>query len=84
MGYNSKMTNAEPLGSEGHGTRNLRAAVYMLVSIFFYALVPVFITWGEGHKAPFMYNTVILLFLNMGISIFLFVFYRRQILDREI
>ena len=84
LGYNSKMTNAEPLGSEGHGTRNLRAAVYMLVSIFFYALVPVFITWGEGHKAPFMYNTVILLFLNMGISIFLFVFYRRQILDREI
>ena len=56
----------------------------MLMAILLYSLVPVFITWGEGDKAPFMYNAVRLLFMSIGTSIFLIVFYHRLLFNREI
>ena len=78
------MMNTKPLNNAGRGERNMRAAGYMLVSVLFFALAPVLIIWGEGHKAPFMYNAVRTLFACIGILIFLVVFYHRQLFDREI
>ena len=78
------MTDTQPLNNEKRSSRNLRAAGYMLVSVLLFAMAPVFITWGEGHKSPFIYNAVILLFECIGIFIYLIVFYRRQLFDREI
>ena len=78
------MTNTKPLNNAERGERNLRAAGYMLVSVLLFAIVPVFIIWGEGHKAPFIYNAVHRLFACIGISIFLIVFYHQQLFDREI
>ena len=78
------MTDAKPLINAGRGSRNLRAAGYMLAAVLLYSLLPVFITWGEGYKAPFMYNAVSTLFTSIGISVYLIVFYRHQLFDREI
>ena len=64
--------------------RNIRAACYMLLSVMFFALVPSLIIYGEGDKAPFMYNAVRALFACIGIFIFLAIFYHRQLFDREI
>ena len=78
------MTNTKPLNNKGRGERNLRAAAYMLVAVLLYAMMPVFVTLGEGHKAPFMYNAISMLFALLSTSVFLMVFYRRQLFDREI
>ena len=78
------MTNAKPLNNKESGKQNLRAAGYMLAAVLLYAMMPVFVTLGEGHQAPFMYNAIIMLFACIGTSVFLIVFYRRQVFDREI
>ena len=78
------MTGAQPLNNAERGEQNLRAAGFMLLAVLSYSLLPVFIHAGEGHKAPFMYNAVIALFGRIGISIYLIVFYRRQLFDHEI
>ena len=78
------MTDAKPLNNTERGDRNFRAAGYMLVTVLLFSLGPVFITWGEGHKAPFTYNAVSTLFEGIGISIYLIVHYRAQLFDRAI
>ena len=82
--YNPKMTDVKLSNNMDSGKRDFYATCYMLAAVLLYALFPVFIHVGEGHQAPFMYNAVRLLFMGMGISIFLIVFYRRQLFDREI
>ena len=56
----------------------------MLVAVSLSSLVPVFMTWGEGHQAPFMFNAVRVLFMCLGLCICLIVSYRRQLFDRVI
>ena len=82
--YNSKMMNTKRLNNKERGKRNIHAAGYMLVAALLYAMMPVFVTLAEGHKAPFMYNAIGMLFACIGASVFLIVFYRRQVFDREI
>ena len=78
------MTDTKPSDNTESETRNIRAAFYMLTAVLLFSLSPVFITWGEGHQAPFTYNAVMALFARIGISLYLIVFYRRQLFDREI
>ena len=78
------MTDTKSLNDAERGAQNLRAAVYMLMAVLFFSLAPVFIHGGEGHKAPFIYNSVKAIFAVIGIFIFLIVFYYRQLFDCKI
>ena len=77
------MTDTKPSNVERE-KRNIRATGFMLVAVFLYSMLPAFITWGEAHQAPFMYNAISTLCTGIGVAIFLIMFYRRQLLDREI
>ena len=77
------MTNTQPSNAK-RGDQNLQATGFMLVAVSLSSLVPVFMTWGEGHQAPFMFNAVRVLFMCLGLCICLIVSYRRQLFDRVI
>ena len=63
---------------------NIRAAGFMIMAVLLFSLTPIFITWGEADKFPFMYNAIRVIFTSIGTVIFLILFYHSQLFSREI
>ena len=76
--------NNKTLSNTIDNSNNIRAVSYMLLAVLFYSLLPIFLHIGEGFKSPFTYNAVMSFFARMGILIYLIVFFRQQLFNREI
>ena len=64
--------------------KNLSAIFYMLAAVILYATAPVFLYIGEANNAPFLFNTIRLLFLTIGTFVFLLLFYKKELFNIDI
>ena len=78
------MTHHKTLHGAIHNGNNIHAGLCMFGSVLLYALMPVFIVWGDAKNAPFAFNAVITLFVGLGTFVFLSAFYRKQLFNKEI
>ena len=76
------MINNRKLSNYTIKEKNLYGVGYMTASAILFALVPIFLTWGEAYIAPFAYNTVRTIFTMIATLLFLFAFYKDELLDR--
>ena len=63
---------------------NKTAICFMFLAVIFYSLIPVFIHAGDAKQDPFIFNAIRLMFLCIGIMIFLILFYWKELINYEI
>ena len=64
--------------------RNGVAAVYMLLSVIGYSLIPPLIAWGDGAASPFLFNASMTFGLVIGYSAFLLAGHWVLVRNREV
>ena len=68
----------------GHGRHNIQAAGVMFAAVIAMSLFPVVIIRSGGIEAPFSFNSAWRLGSAFGSLLFLLVFYRSVLLNREV
>ena len=72
------------LDSTDRGSRNSIAAVYMMMAVVAFSLLPVLLAWGDAADRPFLFNAGFRLGTGIGYAILVIAFYMPILRDTNV